>query len=393
VTAFGSFAVRAARFDTLIVGVIAFGVLAVVSQLTPTVELNYTLQADAWLHGRIDVRYLGPWLDYLPWRDGWYVIEPPFPALLMVPLVLLFGPLANQTLLAVVLGSMTVAAGWELCKRLGTSLSVRIALVAFLALGTDVFWCSMLGDVWFVAHLSAVCFTLLAFVELAGKRRGWLVALFGAAAGFSRYPLLPVLLIYPFLLDAPNRRRAVAAYAATLFPFFAVWVWYNEIRWGTPADSGYSLTHQLYLARYPHGHQRMLDVNNVPAQLRNMLTKPPYFVARPPWVGVDRFGLGLLYTSPALILAFLARRPRRLVIACWLLAAGTALPSLLYFDEGGVQFGMRHALDFEPFVFVLMALGLGRHAPTWAFVLLGWSVAVGAWGLWFWHVYPPGTTL
>jgi hypothetical protein len=59
------------------------------------------LQAEAWLRGRIDVVHVGPWLDTLPWRGGWYVIEPPFPAVLMVPLVLIFGPNANQTLLAV----------------------------------------------------------------------------------------------------------------------------------------------------------------------------------------------------------------------------------------------------------------------------------------------------
>jgi hypothetical protein len=47
-------------------------------------------------------------------------------------------------------------------------------------------------------------------------------------------------------------------------------------------------------------------------------------------------------------------------------------------------------MDFEPFLFVLMVLGIGRRAPWWAAVLIAWSVAVGLWGLWFWHAYPPG---
>jgi hypothetical protein len=387
-----SLAGRIARFDSLIVGVLAFFALAVVSQLTPTIEYHYMLQADAWLRGRIDVVHVGPWLDTLPWRRGWYVIEPPFPGVLMVPLVLIFGPNANQTLLSVILGAVAVGAGWELCKRRGTSLAVRIWLTAFLALGTDLCWCAVLGDVWFIASVSAVCFTLLAFVELAGKRRGWLVALYGAAAAFSRYPLLPVLLAYPLLFEGPAWRRALATYVAALVPLFAVWIWYNEVRWGTPNDIGYTLTHQLYLSRYPYGHQHMLELANVPHQIENMLTKPPVYVPRPPWIGVDQFGVGLLYTSPALVLVFLARRPLRWVIVCWLLTLGTALPSLLYYDEGGVQFGMRHALDFEPFAFVLMVLGLARRAPLWTLVLLGWSIVVGAWGLWFWHAYPPGST-
>jgi hypothetical protein len=234
----------AGRFDSLIVGILAFVALAFVSHLTPSVQFIDVLQADAWLHGHIDVDRVGPWIDTIPWRGGWYVVEAPFPALLMVPLVALFGPHANQTLLSVILGAVSVGAAWELCNRLGTSLRTRVALVCFLAVGTDLFWCSMLGDVWFVAHVSAMCFTLLTFVELTGKRRGWVVALCASAAGLSRYPLLPALAVYPFLLDVPERRKALLAYAATLVPIFAVWAWYNEIRWGTPTDIGFALFHQ-----------------------------------------------------------------------------------------------------------------------------------------------------
>jgi hypothetical protein len=383
----------AGRFDFLIVVLFAFGTLVLASHLTPSVQFNDVLQADAWLRGHIDVDRVGPWIDTIPWRGGWYVVEAPFPALLMVPLVAIFGPHANQTLLSVILGAVSVGAAWELCKRLGTSLRTRIALVCFLAVGTDLFWCSMLGDVWFVAHVSAMCFTLLTFVELAGKRRGWVVALCAAAAGLSRYPLLPALAVYPFLLDVPERRKALLSYAATLLPIFAVWTAYNEIRWGTPTDVGFALFHQMYyLPANPGVHASMLDVNNVRNQLWNFFVHPPLYFNRPPWFGVDQFGLALTYTSPALLCAFLARRPLVLVATCWVLSAGAALPSLLYYDGGGVQFGMRHALDFEPFLFVLMVLGIARRAPWWAGVLIAWSVAVGFWGLWFWQAYPPGHT-
>ena len=70
--------------------------------------------------------------------------------------------------------------------------------------------------------------------------------------------------------------------------------------------------------------------------------------------------------------------------------SSSALPSFLYYDSGGVQFGMRHALDFEPFVFALMVLAVGRRFGTIPLVLVGWSVAAGIWGLWFWSTYPPG---
>ena len=46
---------------------------------------------------------------------------------------------------------------------------------------------------------------------------------------------------------------------------------------------------------------------------------------------------------------------------------------------------MRHALDFEPFLLVLMGLAVrGGLATIWR-ILIGWSVAVGVWGCWYWN--------
>ena len=378
--------------DWLLVAGLTYVAIVLTSHLAFTVEANYTLQADAWIHGRLDVVNIGPWLDVLPWRGGWYVVEAPFPAVLMTPLVLIFGRGANQAFLSAVLGAVATGAAWELCKRLGTSTRARIALTAFFALGTDVFWCAAQGDVWFVAHASAVCFTMLALVEVSGKRRGLLVALYAGAAAFSRYPLLPLLCLYPLLMvDAPRRRRILGSYAGTVAALLVLWVWYNEARWGTVTDIGFELFYRYY---YVPGHQgahaMMLDVHNVPNQLWNFFVHPPVFFSRPPWVGAEQFGLALTYTSPALCCALFARGPVLRIVTLWAMALAAAAPSLLYYDAGGIQFGMRHALDFEPFVFALMVLAVGRRFGWIPTALVAWSVAVGLWGLWFWRTYPPG---
>jgi hypothetical protein len=48
---------------------------------------------------------------------------------------------------------------------------------------------------------------------------------------------------------------------------------------------------------------------------------------------------------------------------------------------------MRHALDFEPFLFVLMALAVRRGANPIATILMLYSMVVGSWGVWYWRVY------
>ncbi|HVA33734.1 MAG TPA: hypothetical protein VNG31_06265, partial [Candidatus Baltobacteraceae bacterium] len=98
-------------------------------------------------------------------------------------------------------------------------------------------------------------------------------------------------------------------------------------------------------------------------------------------------GVALTWTSPALLLAFLARKPARWTIALWLLALLTAAPNFLYYVNGFAQFGMRHALDFEPFLVALMMLGVRDRFPQWGYVLVVYSVLVGLWGCWYWLTF------
>jgi len=81
----------------------------------------------------------------------------------------------------------------------------------------------------------------------------------------------------------------------------------------------------------------------------------------------------------------------RLTLALWAAVLLTAAPNFIYYVNGFAQFGMRHALDFEPFLVALMALGLRDRMPAWcyalAYTLIGWSCAVGLWGCWYWNTF------
>jgi hypothetical protein len=97
--------------------------------------------------------------------------------------------------------------------------------------------------------------------------------------------------------------------------------------------------------------------------------------------------VALTWVSPALVLAAFARQPRSLVVALWAATLLVASPSLLYYANGFAQFGMRHALDFEPFVFVLMILAVSDRLALWAKALICYSVTANLWGCWFWLTF------
>jgi hypothetical protein len=349
------------------------------------------LFADALLHGHlwIDATWPGARIDAVLFDGHRYIVNDPVPALLVMPLVLAFGLAANQTLLGCVMCGVAVGAGWELLSRIGVTESVGVWLTLFLLVGTDLLWCSMLGDVWFVAQTCAVTFLLLAMCELAGRRRGWLVALFSALALGSRFTIvmaLPVIAWWVFdgFAQSQRRPRSLAVFCVTLVPFAIVWVTYNLLRWHVPWDAG----HTIFYHQDPYMGSTLgspFSLRNVPEEVISFFLVGPAVLPYPPYVHPLEYGTALWFTSPALALAFLARRPRPLVIALWVATALVALPSFFYYANGGAQFGMRHALDFEPFLLVLMGLaardGLGI---AWR-VLVGWSAAVGLWGCWFWN--------
>jgi hypothetical protein len=365
---------------------VAFAVTAAVSQLHSTPYNNFVLLAQALLAGHTWIDWPGSYIDALPYNGHYFVIEGPLPALLLVPLVALFGGRTNQTGLAVVLAAVAIGAAWELGERFGVRRASIAWICAFLLAGTDLLWCAMLGDVWFTAHVSAVCFTLLALVELAGKRRGWLVAIFAACAFESRFSLIVALPVYAFLLTTESPRdvqvRRLGSFCAMLVPVGILWVLYNEARWGMLSDIGYSAWYHLDQVGMPTGSPFRLEY--LPNQLWSFFAQLPTVLPSFPWLRPEFSGVALTWTSPALLLAFFARSPVRWVLALWLAAILVAVPSFLYYVNGFAQFGMRHALDFEPFLVALMMLAVRQRVPAWGKALIAYSIVVGVWGCWYW---------
>lgn len=378
----------------IVVGIIAFFVTWIVSHARSTPYNNFTLLAQAFLQGHAWITWPGPYIDALAYGGQHYVIEAPLPAILLMPFVAMFGTAANQTLLAIVLAAIAIGAAWEFGERVGVAPERNVWICAFLLAGTDLLWAAMLGDVWFIAHVSAVCFTMLALVECAGKRRGWLVALWAACAMESRFTMVVVFPVYAYLLAtdlhdgfklSPNWRRALAGFALVAIAAAALWVSYNAARWGTWYDIGYTEWYHQDQAGMPTGSPFRLTY--LPYELQSFFVSLPTWLGTYPWLRPEFTGVALTWTSPALILAFFARSPLRWVGALWIAALLTAAPNFIYYVNGFAQFGMRHALDFEPFLVALMFLAVRERMPKWSYALIAYSIAVGLWGCWYWNTF------
>ncbi len=384
---------------SLYAGLVGFAVALLFSHARSTPYDNYVLFASAVLHGRFWIDWPGPYIDAVLWHGHRYIVNDPLPGFLMIPFVALFGTAANQTLLAVVLCGITIGAAWELCERLGVSGRTTFWLCAFYLAGTDLLWASMLGDVWFVAQTSAVCFMTLALTELAGKNRPWLVVLLYAGAIASRFTAVMALPAIVYLiasggLGAQSRaqfargtqlRRVLLQTAAILIPAALLWVGYNFARWGVPWDRGHTIFFHEDAIGARSGEP--FSFANLPYQLWSFFVQMPDFSSRWPWIRPTFSGVALTWTSPALVLAFFARRPRYQVVTMWVAAFLTAGPSFLYYVNGYAQYGMRHTLDFVAFLFVLMIFAARERFVLWAEALVTYSCIAGLYGVWYWNVF------
>jgi hypothetical protein len=376
-----------------VAGLAAAIITFIVSRGASTPYNNFVLLAQAFLGGHAWINWPGAYIDALPFGGKYYVIEAPLPAVLLMPFVAIFGS-ANQTTLSIVLCAVGIGAAWELGERYGLRPAVNVWICGFLLAGTDLLWAAMLGDVWFIAHVSSVCFTMLALVELAGKRRGWVVGLCAACAFESRFSLIAALPVYaylllgdperPFKLD-PNWRKTLIGFAAVLSPVAALWVLYNVARWGTWNDIGYTAWYHQDQAGESTGSP--FQFKYLAMQLYSFFVQGPTQLQGYPGMRPEITGVALTWTSPALILAFFARKPTRLVVALWAAALLVAFPSFIYYVNGFSQFGMRHALDFEPFLVALIMLACRERIPQWGYILLAWSMLAGLWGCWYWNSF------
>jgi hypothetical protein len=343
--------------------------------------------ADAFLHGRV-------WLDFRPGPndvilDGAKIYVPfaPFPAIALMPLVAVTGAqVADQweSGINATLAAIDVALAWWFLGRVGVrSLSDRFWLVVLLGFSTQVWWVTTRGGVWHTGHLIATMLTLGCLIELWGSRRAWLIGLLAGAAFLTRAPLAFAIPFYALLLAGDSiwepRRwpwRPWLGLAAGVLPSILFFLWYNQVRFGSPFESGYALA---TLPDWLEARRRegLFSTAHIGMNLDYMLTHLPKPIGTFPFFKPDGLGMSILVTSPGLLYA--VRAPWRESRSWWLgLAALIVLiPTLLYYGGGWLQYGYRYALDSIPFVLALCGLAAARDEARQAMLGIREGGAIG----------------
>src|SRR4051812_30862585 len=162
---------------------------------------HFALLADAWRHGHLDLggpppAYTGN-NDFSHFAGKWYVVFPPFPALLLLPLVAIVkDPERVQDgqfflWLAGVAPALLFLA-LEKLRRFGRSECserANLGLCLLFAFGSVYFFCAEQGTVWYAAHIVGAALAAAYLLFALEAERPWLAGLALGLGFATRTPL------------------------------------------------------------------------------------------------------------------------------------------------------------------------------------------------------------
>lgn len=331
---------------------------------------------------------------------------------MMLPFVLIYGREFNDIIFTIIVGALNCALVYSMMLRLnnsGKDLKFSHTFAFFVSLlfgfGTVHWYVAVRGTVWHSANIVTVFFLLLAVIEALGKRRYFLMGLFAALAIFARPS---VFLAFPFFVALAARdylfKKQVKEFLIRM-GFFAIpyilvgllmGIW-NYARLGNPLDFGFAYMNHAQHLKQNLGTYGTLNLFYLPENLKIAflnffrITKIfPYLIPSPD-------GMAILFTSPFFLylfapLIYLVMQKvnnakirinynGEIVIGSVLAAVFTAIPLLLYFNTGWVQFGYRYLLDYIPFMLILVAYCMRGKITPLAIGLFAVSFIVNLYGM------------
>ncbi len=372
-------------------------------QTTPS-KAYWPSLADAFLRGQLYLDNPESMHDLTLYQGRWYVPNPPLPALVLLPFVAVLGASQiNTVLFSITCGAINAALVYlvlEQASTLGlipTGQKANLWLTGLFAVGTDFWWLSIMGRMWFLSQVLTVLFITLAVLTVLKKGSPWLAGLFLGLAVLSRPNAFA---IWPFLAGISLYLRQRDA-GAIRWQDFAGWavrsavpvclavsglLYYNYLRFGSFFDFGYVTINSsdwLMEAVRTYG---IFNVHFLPINFNAMFLKLPSIAIQPGCLAYSpsREGISILAMTPAVVFMFRRFRWNWWTAGAWASILVSVGLLLFYHNTGAWQLGYRYLMDFFIPLIFLIAVGIGP-VGSWKFkALVGLSVLGNAAGIVWW---------
>jgi len=349
----------------------AYFVLHIFLISSPTQTNLAVFQAEAFLKGNLHIEAY--FWDTAHYKNNYYVTYPPFPALLVTPLVAIGGSAINSWLVSFVVSCLSMFVLYRILHQyMGNSKGKVWVFLAFF-FGSP-YWYVLITStyIYSFAHVICTALVLLLLLELSGKQRlGW-IAFYWSMAFMTRQMTLfyGILIIYFVLSNNPPHAYRKLAFIGLIFALVTIsYLLLNYIRFDNPLETGYSYLDYAGTIKARVEAHGLFSYKYFFFNFYHMLVKGHNLIFSGPELlrvtGVDLFGTSILAASPFVLFAVKSDLPQKMKIYFWITFVLILTGLLFYHNNGWMQVnGQRFALDFLPILIVLIATAY-KNIPHW----------------------------
>lgn len=371
--------------------------------------------AQSLMHFRLDIPNPGQTHDLIEFRGKWYTPWGILPAIVLIPLQLLKGRFIPTFYLSLFFSGLTTVIVFLLLKRLQKEFFHHLSIpgiyiiLALFAFGTTQFYVGTLGSVWHVNQIVASFFGTLGIFAIFKKNRSIIDCFISSLCfgiGFLGRPTIIFLIslsLSLFIFDLFQKKKlflihttkyikqAVIAFVLPLMFFCSVFFLYNYFRFGNIFQTGYDYIQEssnLQEIRIKNG---LSSLKNIPQNAWYMLFEAPTFAVIENKIAVNfnLYGNSIFFLTPPFLAIFLAPIIRKkggikidpFAVSLWIAIFVTAIPILMHYSSGWMQFGYRYSLDITVLLLLLSVFGIKGKLSALYILGIVFSIIMYVWGI------------
>jgi hypothetical protein len=302
--------------------------------------------------------------DVADYYYNFYLYFGPFPSIVLMPFVFLFGKNFSQSALGILSIILSFFAIYKTSKSFKFGITDSLWLSLFFVSSTVLLATSLINISAYQVESLAVPLILFALMEYFSKKRSFLIGMFLGLAVLTRITL--VLATIFFVLEFLRKRLSKKQLIFILIPVIAAFLLYggyNQRRFHSFLETG--VRYSINLKTYP------LDTNvqyglfnpiNIPGNLYSLLLMPPDpvlknssgFTLKFPYFKANPWGMAIWFTSPLFLILLYKFKKNQYSLSAGLTSLLIAIPIFCFYSIGFSQYGYRYLLDFLPFLFLLL---------------------------------------
>ena len=321
---------------------------------------SYTRQAEAWWNASAQLPSNVTWLELAEFKGSYYISFPPFPSVVQFLVYPIFGLETPDNLINTLFALGAFMLIYRFLMRRGYGGLAASVFALLMTLGTNLFYVSVTGWVWFSAQTQGFFFSVLSLVLIYSKRSpAWYFSFLSLGLAVACRPFLIVYtpLLFYLLSTKIDKRgwlRTLAGYFRYALPLVFVGLClgaYNLIRFGSVFEFGHN-----YLPEFQNVQQ--FSISYIPGNFLEILKLPGISKGGIDWPAYN--GTLFFLVNPVYVMLAVSMIKNRRGFgekqAVYLMClVAHILLTLAHKTMGGWQFGSRYMVDMIPFMLVIFA--------------------------------------